>query len=286
MKSLREELDRTIRSIESKDPRCKGGDFVAAVLGSGLGGAVDAMENVRRVPYSEIDGLLAPSVSGHAGALCIGTLEGATVLVLSGRLHPYEGHELRDVVRAVRALVRMGARALLLSNAAGGIRKDLRVGDLMLIRDHINLTGKNPLVGPQEEGMGLRFPDMTRAWDPNLRESLHRAGKSAKIKLKEGVYAGVLGPSYETPAEIRMLAALGADAVGMSTVHEAIAACHLGGRVCGFSIITNAAAGTGGPDQSLDHSDVHEAAGEASARVQRLLRAWVADRASWWETGS
>jgi purine-nucleoside phosphorylase len=191
---------------------------------------------------------------------------------LSGRVHAYEGHALERVVFGVRLLATLGCRAVLLTNAAGGIRAGLAPGRLLLIRDHVNLTGTNPLVGANEAPFA-RFPDMTHAYDSRLRELAHEAARAEQVELEEGVYAGVLGPSYETPAEIRMLRTLGADAVGMSTVLETIALRHRGVRVGALSVITNHAAGV--TDAPLDHADVQAAGAAARERVERLMSGWV-----------
>lgn len=243
---------------------------VAVVLGSGLGALADRLTEAVVVPYGDIPSFPRPGVAGHAGQMVVGRLAGgARVAALSGRVHLYEGHPPGRVVHAVRTLWRWGVRAVVFTNAAGGIRRDLAPGDLMLITDHINLTGKNPLEGPADLRLGPRFPDMSAAYDPALCDDLRAAAKAQGVGLAEGVYAGLAGPSYETPAEIRMLAVLGGDAVGMSTVHEVIAARHLGLRVAGVSCITNLAAGLSA--EPLDHTEVEATAGGAREAFIALL---------------
>lgn len=241
---------------------------VGVVLGSGLGGFVDALAGAERIPYSSIPHLIAPTVPGHSGFLCVGRLGAASVVCLSGRAHLYEGHPVEDVVLGSRLLAALGCGAVLLTNAAGGIRAGLAPGDLLLLTDHLNLTGHNPLRGPS-----YRFVDMTHTYDVGLIEAAREAATGAQVPLHEGVYAGVLGPSYETPAEIRMLRALGADAVGMSTVLEAIALRHLGVRVGGMSCVTNLAAGLSG--SLLEHREVEAAAMQARTKFQAVLSGWV-----------
>lgn len=225
-----------------------------------------------RVPYAEIPGFAAVGVAGHRGELVLGRISGVEVACLAGRVHLYEGHPPARVVFGVRLLRELGCHSVLLTNAAGGIRADLAPGTLLLVTDHVNLTGANPLLGPPEDSLP-RFPDMTHAYDARLRTLAHEAALQEGIALAEGVYAGVLGPSYETPAEIRMLRTLGADVVGMSTVHEVIALRHRGVRVGTVSVVTNAAAGLSA--QPLDHRDVQAAADAAHDRLSRLLERWI-----------
>jgi purine-nucleoside phosphorylase len=234
---------------------------IGIVLGSGLGAFSQAVQGIE-IPYGSIKGFPVPSVEGHGGILKLG----GDTAVLSGRVHYYEGRSLDDVVFGVFLLARMGVRTLILTNAAGGINRAYSPGDLVLLRDHINLMGVNPLRGPNT-GKGPRFPDMSRVYDGGLRAL---ASEALGKPLAEGVYAALAGPSYETPAEIRMLAAIGADMVGMSTVPEAIAARYLGMEVLGISCITNMAAGV--LDAPLDHSEVMERGREAAPRFIRLLR--------------
>jgi purine-nucleoside phosphorylase len=240
------------------------------VLGSGLGVFADQLGERTSIPYREIPHFSEAHVPGHAGNLCFGRLGSVQVACLQGRVHAYEGYSVAHVVFGVRVLAALGCRAVLITNAAGGIRDDLVPGSLMLIEDHLNLTGHNPLVGPQRADTP-RFPDMTQAYDPELRSLGRRAAEELNLDLKEGVYAGLLGPSYETPAEIRMLRGLGADAVGMSTVLETIELRARGVRVGALSAITNRAAGLGAT--SLHHDDVQQtAAGMQRAFVEFLSR--------------
>ena len=244
---------------------------VAIVLGSGLGFLAEEVQDAVRIPYAEIPGFPQPGVVGHKGELVAGTLEGAAVLVQSGRFHLYEGHTPATAALPVRVFARLGVRALVATNAAGGVRQNLRPPALMLITDHINLTGRNPLVGltlADEQ----RFPDMTEAYDAELRALAKTAAREQGIALEEGVYCALLGPSYETPAEIRMLQRLGVDAVGMSTVPEVIVARARGVRCVGFSIITNAAAGLGAP---LDHAEVLEMGARVAGQLGTLIKGLV-----------
>lgn len=248
---------------------------VGIVLGSGLGGLADALGDALAIPFEELPGWPAASAPGHAGRLLLGRLEGVPVVLLQGRFHLYEGHDPGLVVQPVLLMGRLGARVIVLTNAAGGVNPALGPGSLMVIADHLNLTGRNPLVGPNAEELGPRFPDLSEAWSPRLRRRLHDAAAAEGIELAEGVYAGLLGPTYETPAEVRMLRALGADAVGMSTVLEAIAARWAGLEICGVSLVTNAAAGLTG--QPLSHEEVLAAGAEAGPRLARVLRRFVRD---------
>jgi purine-nucleoside phosphorylase len=240
---------------------------VGVVLGSGLASLSDVVEGATVIPYTEIPGMPLPSVPGHHGEFVVGRLEGVAVVLQRGRLHLYEGHAPETAVFPVRLMAGLGIDVLVVTNAAGGIRPGLRPPALMLIRDHLNLTGRSPLAGPVMDG-DQRFPDMSAAYDPALRALAHEVARTGGLTLHEGVYAGLLGPSFETPAEIRMLATVGADAVGMSTVLEVIAARARGVRVLGISTITNLAAGIG--DRPLDHAEVL-AAGRAVARDLEVL---------------
>ena len=239
------------------------------ILGSGLGALADAVDDAVRVPYEEIPGFAAPTVIGHAGRLVAGRLEGRSVLVFQGRYHAYEGHPAAALAAPVRVAAALGTRTLIVTCAAGGVNPELAAGSLMLIGDHLNLMGQNPLVGPVLPGEE-RFPDMTEAYDPSLMALAEAVAKAEGVGLSRGVYAALLGPSYETPAEIRMLRMLGADAVGMSTVPEVIAARAGGVRVLGIALITNAAAGISG--KPLDHAEVVAAGAEAAERFQRVVR--------------
>jgi purine-nucleoside phosphorylase len=244
----------------------------AIVLGSGLGALADDLEDARRMPFAEVPGFPEATVVGHAGALLAGTLAGREVLLLAGRFHLYEGHPAPLAAFPARVVHALGARTLFVSNAAGGVRRTFAPGDLMIIADHLNLMGRNPLVGPQEEG-DLRFPDLSDAYDAALRQTLRDAARAVRVAVHEGVYAGLLGPTYETPAEVRMLERLGADAVGMSTVPEVIVAKTLGMRVAGVSCITNPAAGIS--HTPLDHAEVLEVGREASERFRALVTEFV-----------
>ncbi len=245
---------------------------LGVILGSGLGGFAESLRDSIRVPYADVPHFPAASVAGHAGVLCLGHVENVPVACLQGRVHLYEGQPAARVVFGARLLVACGCRAVLLTNAAGGIGDQLQPGDLMLIMDHINLMGTNPLVGA-DDGVGPRFVDLSRAYDPELAQAARSAAHETGVELREGVYAAMLGPSYETPAEIRMLRTLGADAVGMSTVPEVIALRKRGVRVGAVSCITNLAAGLEGA--VLDHAHVERTAGDARERFSRLLARWV-----------
>jgi purine-nucleoside phosphorylase len=242
---------------------------VAIVLGSGLGFLGDEVEGAVRVPYAKIPGFPQPGVVGHAGELIAGTLEGRSVLAQSGRFHAYEGHDPAVTALPVRVFHALGVRTVLLTNAAGGIRRTFRPGTLMLISDHLNMMGRNPLVGPLVPG-DERFPDMSDPYDEELRTLARRVAQEQKIAIEEGVYAGLLGPSYETKAEIEMMKRIGADAVGMSTVPEVIAARACGIKCIGISTITNMAAGLGGA--TLSHKEVLETADRVKGDLGRLVK--------------
>ena len=246
-----------------------GGADVAVVLGSGLGDFADHLDNAITIPYSAIPRFPASRVIGHAGKLVCGQLAGKKVLALSGRVHVYEGHDLQTVTFAVRTIGRLGVPKVILTNAAGGISPNCARGALMVIDDHINFMGQNPLVGANDERFGLRFPDMTYVYSPRLRGLADEAAKAIGVTVQHGVYIGVLGPSYETPAEIRAFRTLGADAVGMSTVPEAIALRHMGVEVLGISCITNAAAGVF--PEPLHHAEVMETTQQVKGEFIALL---------------
>jgi len=234
---------------------------IGIVLGSGLGPLADRLTDARRVPYAEVPGFHAPKVDGHRGELIVGQLGGREVICLAGRFHMYEGYPARVSAFPIRVLHALGARRLFVSNAAGGVRRSFRAGELMRIVDHLNLTGQNPLTGPVEPG-DQRFNDMTEAYSVDLGERLDAAAQVLGVALAQGVYAGLLGPNFETPAEVRMLERLGADAVGMSTVAEVIVARNLGMAVAGISLITNPGAGIS--PTPLNHAEVM-AEGEKAA---------------------
>lgn len=241
---------------------------IALVLGSGLGFLADRVEGAVRVPYADIPGFPEPGVQGHKGELVAGTLGGVPVLVQAGRFHLYEGHDAVTAGLPVRVFARLGITTLVVTNASGGIRSGFGAGTLMLLSDHLNLMFRNPLIGPVVDGEE-RFPDMTEAYDVGLRRLAKEAAARLKIPLEEGVYAALLGPSYETPAEVRMLGKMGADAVGMSTVPEVIVARARGMKCLGFSIVTNPAAGLSGAN--LSHQEVLEVGMKAGARLGDLI---------------
>ena len=246
---------------------------VGVVLGSGLGAWGDSLEGLVKVPYAELPGMATSTIVGHAGNLCLGRSNGVSVACLQGRVHLYEGHSPERVVFGVRMLAKLGCRAVLLTNAAGGIDPSFSPGDLMLVVDHLNLTGQNPLAGVNDAELGPRFPDMSDVYDPKLCDAARAAAKALGITLREGIYAALLGPSYETPAEVRMLRGFGANAVGMSTVPEAIALRHMGVRAAAISCITNLAAGLS--PTKLDHSEVEATAKATREKFVALLSSWV-----------
>ncbi len=242
---------------------------VGIVLGSGLGIYIDQIQNKTIIPYEDIPHFKRTSVEGHSGALIFGEVKGVNVVALQGRLHPYEGYAMEEIVLPVRVLASLGIEMLFLTNASGGINKDFHPGDLVIINDHINLSGRNPLVGPNIAELGPRFPDMGNAYDKDMRELLASVAKTHHVELKTGVYCSVLGPTYETPAEIRMLRIIGADLVGMSTVPEVIAANHLGLKVAGVACVTNYAAGI--KEEKLSHADVKKVAEKAMVGFATVL---------------
>ena len=242
---------------------------VSVVLGSGLGALADRLEGARAIGFGELPGFPPATVQGHKGRVVYGELAGVPVLALQGRLHGYEGHDAATVAFPVRVFGALGVRALVVTNAAGGANPSFHPGDLMRITDHINFTGRSPLTGANEDDFGPRFPDLTRVYDPRLATALEAAAKSLGQTLRAGVYLQFTGPSYETPAEIRMARTLGADAVGMSTVPEVIVAAHLGLPVAGISCITNLAAGIG--QHALSHQEVMEVARQVEGRFLDLL---------------
>src|SRR6266849_4376042 len=246
---------------------------IALVLGSGLGAFADEFADATKIPYSKIPHFPQSTAIGHAGRLVIGKVGAIPVAGMQGRVHLYEGYSAREVVFPIRVFARMGLKAVILTNAAGGIKREFVQGRLVVISDHINLQGVNPLTGPNDERFGLRFHDMTAAYDRRFREMTVGEGNRMGIGMFEGVYAGLLGPSYETPAEIRYLRAIGADLVGMSTVLEVIAAQHSGIRVLGISCVTNAAAGI--LDQPLNHLEVLETAERVKGQFIGLLKAVI-----------
>lgn len=243
---------------------------VGVVLGSGLGGLAEAVEDRVEIPYARIPGWPASTAAGHAGVLVLGTVEGVPLAVMRGRAHLYEGITADRAVFGVRVLGRLGITTLVVTNAAGAIDESYRPGMLVLISDHVNLMGTSPLVGPNDDALGPRFPDMGHAYDPELRRIAREAAARLGLDVGEGVYAAWLGPQFETPAEIRLMRAVGGDLAGMSTVPEVIAARHMGIRCLGISVVTNMAAGAGSDD--LHHSDVLAVGAEAEPRLTALLR--------------
>ncbi len=246
---------------------------VGIVLGSGLGAVADAVDDPVVVGYEELPGFPRPSVEGHAGKAVIGSIGGVPVAVLQGRAHLYEGGDLETLKTPVRALRAAGASVLILTNAAGSLRPEVGPGSLMAITDHINLTGVNPLMGPNDDSIGPRFPSLRDAYDPALLQTLRESARDAQVDLAEGVYLAVTGPSFETPAEIRAFRTLGADAVGMSTVQETIVARHCGLRVVAVSVITNLAEGM--TDEALSHEQTLSAAHAGAAELSRLLLEFI-----------
>lgn len=242
---------------------------IAVVLGSGLGEFASSLERASSIPYLDVPNWPASSVVGHDGRLVIGDVSGRPVAALSGRAHYYEGHDLRTVTFATRVLGVLGVKVLILTNAAGGVNTSFSAGDLMVIDDHLNLLGSNPLVGPNEERFGVRFPDLTNVYSPRLRRLADETGAALGLTLRHGVYAAWHGPTYETPAEVRYLRTIGADAIGMSTVPEAIVARHMGMEVLGISCIANLAAGV--LPQPLNHEDVLETARRVRGTFVSLL---------------
>ena len=244
---------------------------IALVLGSGLGAFADSLSDAARIPYAEIPSFPRSTAIGHVGQLVVGRVEDVAVAAMQGRVHLYEGYSAQEVAFPMRVFGRMGVRAVILTNAAGGITRSYSQGALVVVRDHINLQGTNPLVGQNDDRFGVRFPDMTQAYDRNYRETARQEAANLGIPLQEGVYAALLGPSYETPAEIEYLRRLGADLVGMSTVTEVIAARHTGIKVLAISCVTNMAAGI--LDQPLSHAEVMETGERVRGIFEALLRA-------------
>lgn len=242
---------------------------IGVILGSGLGDYAEALEDAVKLPYSEIPGFPRSTVAGHAGMWCCGTLYGKRVVMMQGRFHYYEGYGMKDVTLPVRVMQKIGVKTLIVTNAAGGVNLGYHPGELMVIGDIFSMTAQNPLIGPNLDVFGPRFPDMSCAFDKELRALAHECANEQGFALREGVYAQMTGPTYETPAEIRMLRTLGADAVGMSTVPEVIVARHGGMRVLGISCITNMAAGI--LDQPLNHAEVTETANRVKGQFRNLL---------------
>ena len=267
-------LDEAVTLVGS---RTKLRPAVGLVLGSGLGAFADTLEKATRVPYADIPHFPTSTAVGHKGELVVGLAGGTPVAVMAGRVHYYEGYSLEEVVFPVRVLGRFGVRILILTNAAGSVNVSYKPGELMIIEDHINGMGVNPLVGPNPEALGERFFDMSEAYDPRLRQIAERACLAAGVPVRKGVYLALTGPSYETPAEIKALRTLGADAVGMSTVPEVIAARHMKLRVLGISCITNMAAGV--LKKKLDHKEVLQMGERVKAGLLDVLSRVVAEAA-------
>ena len=266
--SRAETAARTIRSRTAEKPR------VALVLGSGLGGFAEEFKEAVAIPYREIPGFVSSTAQGHAGRLVIGKVDDVPVLAMQGRVHYYEGYSLEEVTFPVRAFKLLGINTLILTNAAGGVNVELTQGALMVISDHMNLLGANPLRGVNDERFGPRFPDMSEVYSRELQELVIEESRALEITVRRGIYAALAGPSYETPAEIHMVRAFGADAVGMSTVPEAIVARHMGMKVLGISCITNMAAGI--TENPIDHGEVMETGERVRATFTQLLRRVIA----------
>jgi purine-nucleoside phosphorylase len=262
--------ERAAHAARVMRARCKEEVRVGLVLGSGLGAFADDLDDAVALPYAEIPGFARSTVEGHAGRLVLGKVDGVPLAAMQGRFHYYEGYDWDDVIFPIRALGVLGVNALVLTNAAGGLNNSLKQGSLMLISDHLNLMGANPLRGANDERFGPRFPDLSEVYDKEFQEIAIQEARAIKIELRRGIYAALTGPSYETPAEIRMLRAAGADAVGMSTVPEAIVARHMGLKVLGISCITNMAAGV--LDKPIDHAEVIETGARVRVKFAELLR--------------
>lgn len=258
--------------IKCKESILKKIDFkpeVALILGSGLGDYADDLEIEQSIEYSEIEGFPTSTVAGHKGRFVFAHVEGVPVVIMQGRVHYYEGYSMQDVVLPTRLMGLLGAKKIILTNAAGGVNFDFKPGDFMMITDHITTAIPSPLIGPNIEELGVRFPDMSEVYDVELQEVIRNAAKTLNIPLQEGVYMQFTGPSYETPAEIRMCRTWGGDAAGMSTACEAMAAHHMGMRVCGISCITNLAAGMS--KAKLNHKEVQETADRVAVQFKQLV---------------
>ena len=261
-----DKLESCVKAVREKT------DFVpkvALILGSGLGNYARNIKIEKEISYTEIPGFPVSTVPGHEGKFIFGYVGDVPVVCMKGRVHYYEGYDITDVVLPVRLMIQLGAQIVFLTNAAGGIKHDLSAGSLMLITDQISVFAPNPLIGPNDDRLGVRFPDMSDVYKPELQHAIKKAAMDNDIELHEGVYAQCTGPSFESPAEIRMLRTLGADAVGMSTVVEAIAATHMGARVCGVSCISNLAAGIS--PNPLCHEEVQEAADKVAPMFEKLV---------------
>ena len=270
MSQANETYQKLREAVAAIQKRTQHKPVIGVILGSGLGSIAQAAEQSVTIPYSEIPHFHSTSVEGHAGQIIIGIYQGVPTVFLQGRFHLYEGFPMSDVAFPTRVICALGIETLILTNAAGGINARFRPGDIMLIEDHLNLMGNNPLIGPNLSQLGPRFPDLSEAYSKNCIEILEGAAQELSITLQKGVYVGLLGPTYETPAEVRMLRILGADAVGMSTVPETIAANHLGVRVAGISCIANLAAGM--MPQKVTHQEVIENSKLGVGKIESLLK--------------
>ena len=262
--------DKLVKCLECVRAKVDFVPDVAITLGSGLGNFANNVEVVATLPYSEIDGFPISTVPGHKGQFIFGYLDGVKVVLMQGRVHYYEGYSISDVVLPTRLMKMMGAKALFLTNASGGINPSFHAGAFMMITDHISIWAPNPLIGPNIEELGTRFPDMSHVYDLDLQDAIRKAAKDNNIELFEGIYAQLTGPSFESPAEINLLHKLDVDAVGMSTVVEAIAANHMGMKICGISCVSNLAAGMS--PNPLTHAEVQEAADKAAPRFTMLVK--------------
>ena len=266
---MNKDYEKLMKCYESFRSKIDFQPKVAIVLGSGLGDFADTIRVEAEISYSEIEGFPVSTVPGHAGKFIFGYVGEVPVVCMKGRVHYYEGYPIADVVLPTRLMKLMGAETLFLTNASGGVNYEYQAGDLMMITDHISCFAPNPLIGPNMEELGTRFPDMSTVYDKDLQEILRQTAKEHSIPLKEGIYVQLTGPSFESPAEIRMVRALGADAVGMSTVVEAIVANHMGMRICGISCVCNLAAGM--TENPLTHTEVQEAADKAAPLFTKLV---------------
>ena len=266
---MNEVYSKLLKCYESVQKRIDFQPEVALVLGSGLGDYANDIKVEATLDYHEIDGFPVSTVPGHAGQFIFGYVKDVPVVCMKGRVHYYEGYPISDVVLPTRLMKMMGAKTLFLTNASGGINTDFAAGDFMLITDHVSVFAPNPLIGSNIDELGTRFPDMSSVYDNDLQDTIRKAAKDLNIQLREGIYAQLTGPSFEAPAEIRLLGKLGVDAVGMSTVVEAIAANHMGMKVCGISCISNLAAGM--TDNPLNHIEVQEAADKAAPLFAKLV---------------
>lgn len=262
--SLYEEIERAVAVV-----RAAGAPSVGLILGSGLGSFADTLGEATKIPFGKIPGFPPSTIVGHAGNLVLGRAGALSVAAMQGRVHFYEGHDMARVAFPARVLIAAGCRTLIVTNAAGGVDPSLKPGEIVIISDHLNLLPSSPLRGPHDERLGPRFPDLTRAYDSRLRQIAAAAGEELGLHLREGIYAALPGPSYETPAEVRMLRGLGADLVGMSTVPEAIVAAQMGARVLGLSCVTNLAAGI--TSEPLSHDEVTATAARVRNQFERLL---------------